>query len=67
MSLIKCEDCGREVSSKATQCPGCAHPMGNARSVAEKVEHAGNQFMSLGYGLIALIGLIFLISALGGC
>jgi len=26
MALIKCEDCGREISSKAVACPGCGRP-----------------------------------------
>ncbi len=26
MALIKCPDCGREVSDKASACPNCAHP-----------------------------------------
>lgn len=30
MALIKCKECGREVSSAATACPGCAHPMAGA-------------------------------------
>jgi RNA polymerase subunit RPABC4/transcription elongation factor Spt4 len=26
MSLIECEDCGKEISDKATTCPGCGAP-----------------------------------------
>lgn len=26
MALIKCPECGREVSDKARSCPGCGHP-----------------------------------------
>ena len=25
-ALIRCPDCGRQISSKATACPGCGHP-----------------------------------------
>lgn len=27
MSLIKCQECGKEVSDKAKACPGCGHPI----------------------------------------
>lgn len=27
MALIKCEECGREVSDKAASCPGCGAPI----------------------------------------
>ena len=27
MALIKCEECGKEISSKASSCPNCGYPM----------------------------------------
>ena len=30
MALIKCLDCGREVSSNAPACPGCGSPIASA-------------------------------------
>ena len=27
MALIKCPECGREISDKAVSCPGCGYPM----------------------------------------
>lgn len=27
MSLIKCPECGREISDKAVNCPGCGYPL----------------------------------------
>jgi len=27
MALVKCPECGREVSSAAASCPGCGHPI----------------------------------------
>ncbi|MCP4648969.1 MAG: zinc ribbon domain-containing protein [PVC group bacterium] len=27
MALIKCSECGMEISEKAVSCPGCGHPM----------------------------------------
>jgi hypothetical protein len=29
MALIKCKECGREVSDKAQSCPGCGAPIAN--------------------------------------
>lgn len=29
MALIKCPECGRDVSTEATACPGCGYPMKN--------------------------------------
>ncbi|MGH8428216.1 MAG: zinc-ribbon domain-containing protein [Gammaproteobacteria bacterium] len=28
MALIKCSECGREISDRATSCPGCGNPIG---------------------------------------
>ena len=30
MALIKCPDCGRDVSDQATACPNCGHPIAGA-------------------------------------
>lgn len=32
MALIKCNECGREISDKAESCPGCGAPIGNKMS-----------------------------------
>ena len=29
MSLIKCSECGKEISDKATACPSCGNPIYN--------------------------------------
>lgn len=31
MAMIKCQECGKEVSSKASSCPACGNPI-NAKS-----------------------------------
>jgi len=33
MALIKCMECGREVSSKAVTCPQCGNPIAGAEDV----------------------------------
>lgn len=27
MAMMKCPDCGKDVSNQATACPGCGHPI----------------------------------------
>ena len=43
MALIKCPDCGKEVSSLAESCPNCSYPLAKMReeketNIAEKVD-----------------------------
>lgn len=37
MALIKCPECGREISDKATSCPNCGYPTGDANHIVEDV------------------------------
>ena len=37
MSMIKCPECGIQVSDKAERCPKCAYPISNS-SAGEKVQ-----------------------------
>lgn len=42
MALIKCPECGREISDKAEACPNCAYPIANINknnAVAQKESH----------------------------
>lgn len=42
MSLVKCTECGREISDKATACPGCGAPTAAlASAAASPAESAG--------------------------
>lgn len=34
MALIKCPECGKEVSSEASNCPNCGHPINNKAIVS---------------------------------
>ncbi|WP_083250441.1 zinc-ribbon domain-containing protein [Synergistes jonesii] len=31
MALIKCSECGKEISDKASACPHCGYPMGEIK------------------------------------
>lgn len=39
VALIKCPECGREISDSATACPGCGHPM---KKTSENKTHGKN-------------------------
>ena len=36
MALIKCPECGREISSTATECPNCGFPIEELDASAKK-------------------------------
>lgn len=36
MALIKCPECGKEVSSGATSCPNCGHPISPQKEISYK-------------------------------
>ncbi len=42
MALIKCGECGKEVSDKASSCPNCGNPINSKYTKTERVcEHCG--------------------------
>ena len=48
MALIKCEDCGRDVSDRAPACPNCGAPVATAAESAaqpQQVSVAGDDFI----------------------
>lgn len=38
MALIKCEDCGKEISDKADKCIHCGCPVGQKKTVSVKIK-----------------------------
>ncbi len=54
MAVIKCSSCGKDVSSDAAACPSCGHPM---------KKKSGGWWWKIP---LAIVGLIVLISAVGG-
>lgn len=59
MALIKCDECGKEVSDKAASCPGCGAPSAPAPNQSEsvdskpaKVTRSGAAWEGLGFVLI---------------
>jgi len=62
MALIKCPECGREVSDTARACPCCAYPLG-APTLIEQTAKRWKSVQILGAVLMLLglvLGLVFL-------
>ena len=63
MALIKCSECAKEVSDKATACPNCGAPIGSERTpqrrgnTAVRVVRAGWRWGAIG-ALLVIGGLI---------
>lgn len=60
MALIKCEECGREVSEKASACPGCGAPVGGEDRQPVVVEQTakhwkGHILAGLGTAIVGLV------------
>jgi hypothetical protein len=41
MALIKCDECKKEISSKAEKCPHCGNPVRSESKVVKKVATSG--------------------------
>ncbi len=52
MALIKCSECGKEISSEAKVCPHCGKPIGNHNE-------------AIGYGKAVLIGIGVILMVIG--
>lgn len=79
MALIKCAECGKEVSDKAEACPGCGAPISGATSSPvslnptshANVTRTGAKWEGMGFILIILGMLVGMaasppLSTLGG-
>jgi hypothetical protein len=54
MALIKCKECGRDVSSQARVCPGCGAAVPNLKNFGKSLRELGCGLVSLAF-LIALL------------
>ncbi len=67
MALIKCPECERDVSSKATACPHCGYPLTPAAQgprPVQVIERTGRRWKGvrmLGW-LLVLVGLLALVA-----
>lgn len=63
MALIKCEECGKNISDKATTCPSCGHPTNKAEKPLVQIDSAPRKRKKYRIGLliftpIFLVGII---------
>lgn len=68
MSLIKCPECGKEVSTQAPNCPSCGHPLTPSPLNVQTtiVKHKG--FWSIGRLTIGVISIVlFIIVSFQSC
>ncbi len=61
MAIIKCTECGKEVSDMATTCPSCGAPIAGVQSDQEKTHSVRSG------AITGLIGAIGLLATLGVC
>ena len=61
MAMVKCPDCGKDISSSAMACPNCGHPMKAA--LKPKGEGCFLQTLNIGCALV-LIVIIFIVIVL---
>lgn len=53
MALVRCKECGKEISDKASACPSCGAPMAGDSTVHVRVTRTGAKWEGLGFVLIA--------------
>lgn len=64
MALFKCPECGKEISDKASSCPGCGYPINRIEIETEqdkiniREKNRGKNFLTFG-GILFLITMVF--------
>lgn len=71
MSLIKCSECGKEISDKAVTCPGCGYPLiANQRERKTLANKKDNlkfvKSLNIALGIVGMFMLIGVLSSHGG-
>lgn len=55
MALIKCSECGKEISSNAKACPHCGNPTKNRKFDVDKEVSALKKFLIVGIVIFAIV------------
>lgn len=64
MALIKCPECGKEISDKASSCPSCGYPINNIKVETEqdrvniRGKNKGKNFLIFG-SMLFLVSMVF--------
>lgn len=64
MSLIKCKECGKEISDKATMCPNCGYPI-QQESSQKPITPTPSSPKRNGYGCLVPVIVLFLLLLIG--
>ena len=59
MSMIKCTECGKEISDKATACPHCGCPMTEILSATKEEENLHYECDSICFDCCGSFDLVF--------
>jgi hypothetical protein len=65
MSLIKCPDCGAEVSDRAQTCPKCAFPLNQPPDAPRKPKKQSKKRSPIAMGCLIVIGIFALLLIVG--
>jgi len=61
MAMIKCKECGKEISSLAEKCPHCGHMTRYGKEMNDKKGNKGAFYLG---AILMVIGLILFLSSL---
>lgn len=61
MALIKCPECGKEISDKAKRCPECGRELHKEKSKSREIPQKYKILISLGVFIIVIVGALFYI------
>ena len=65
MALIRCSECGHQISDQAIACPECGYPLNNSNSDTDKrLQELREQDKKLlrKFGLLFLLGIILILA-----
>jgi hypothetical protein len=65
MALIKCPECGKEVSSSAATCPQCGHPI-TPTFATEFSKALARPPVKKSFGFVGCLGIVLIIGGLSG-
>ena len=64
MALIKCDECGKEYSDKASACPNCGNPTNKGTNIVNKNSKDNKKKSKTGFIVVVIILIIFACAAI---
>ena len=55
MALIKCPECGKEISDKADTCPSCGGPVNGQKSIVVKKDYKSKAKLCMIIGIVVFL------------